>query len=102
MPFVKLDCGILNSTLWFDRTARELFITALLMAEPFETVEPIPQIAINSMALTGWSVPPGWYGFIQSASIGIIHRARLDFNDETIAANKHTGCQSIIEEFFHT
>ena len=78
MPFVKLDCGILNSTLWFEREAREVFITALLMAEPFETQDPIPQIAIGSLEFTGWSVPPGWYGFVPAASVGIIHRAKVE------------------------
>lgn len=81
MPFVKLDCGILNSTLWFERTAREIFITALLMAEPYETTEPLAQIEIGSLGLTGWQVPPGWYGFVPAASVGILHRAGI--TDET-------------------
>lgn len=91
MPFVKLDCGILNSTLWFERTAREIFITALLMAEPFETPDPLPQICTNSLELTGWFVPPGWYGFIQAAGVGIIHRAQLELNDDTRAALASLG-----------
>ncbi len=78
MPFVKLDCGILNSTLWIDRAARELFITALLMAEPYELLEPMPQIAIGSLDYTGWTVPPGWYGFVEAAGPGIVYRAGLD------------------------
>ncbi len=77
MPFVKLDCGILNSTLWFEREAREVFITALLMAEPLELTEPMPQIAIGSLDFTGWSVPPGWYGFVPAAGIGILHQAQV-------------------------
>jgi len=55
-----------------------VFITALLMAEPFEVTDPTPQIAVNSLDLTGWMVPPGWYGFVPAAGIGIIHRAGLD------------------------
>jgi hypothetical protein len=78
MPFVKLDCGILNSTLWLDRTARDVFITALLMAEPFETTEPISQMEIESLNDTGWNVPPGWYGFVPAAGVGILHRAGVD------------------------
>ncbi len=77
MPFVKLDCGILNSTLWFEREAREVFITALLMAEPIELTEPMPQIAVGSLDFTGWSVPPGWYGFVPAASVGILHQAQV-------------------------
>lgn len=91
MPFVKLDCGILNSTLWFERTARDLFITALLMAEPFDTPDPLPQIAANSLEFTGWSVPPGWYGFIHAANVGIIHRAKLEVTEETRAALASLG-----------
>lgn len=78
MPFVKLDCGILTSTLWMDRTAREVFITALLMAEPAEFSEPVPQIATRSLDYTGWSAPPGWYGFVPAASVGIIRTAGVD------------------------
>lgn len=78
MPFVKLDTGILNSTLWMDRSARELFITALLMAEPFEAREPLEQIKIGSLESTGFIVPPGWYGFVHAASVGIINRAGMD------------------------
>jgi len=78
MPFVKLDCGILNSTLWFELEAREVFITALLMAEPYELREPTPQICADSLEYAGWMVPTGWYGFVPAAGIGIIHRARVD------------------------
>lgn len=78
MAFVKLDCGILNSTLWFDKGARDIFITALLMAEPFELTEPASQIHVGSLEYTGWTVPVGWYGFVPAAGIGIIHRAGVD------------------------
>ena len=91
MPFVKLDCGILNSTLWFERTAREIFITALLMAEPFDTAESLPQIAIGSLDYTGWSVPPGWYGFVPAASVGILHRAGVSEGPEGLAALASLG-----------
>jgi len=86
MPFVKLDCGILNSTLWIDRLAREVFITALLMAEPREVVEEMPAIAITSLELTGWKVPPGWYGFVPAAGSGILHRARVDEGEVGMSA----------------
>ncbi len=75
MPFVKLDCGILDSTLWLEREAREVFITALLMAEPREFQEPAAEISTATLAETGWTVPPGWYGFVPAASVGILHRA---------------------------
>ena len=78
MPFVKLDCGILNSTLWFEREAREVFITALLMAEPYELREPAPEIEVTSLKNTAWAVPPGWYGFVPAAGVGIIHRAGVE------------------------
>lgn len=78
MAFVKLDCGILDSTLWTDRDAREVFITALLMAVPAEFTEPVPQIRVTSLELTGWKAPPGWYGFVEAAGVGIVGRAMID------------------------
>jgi len=78
MPFVKLDCGILNSTLWSEKECREVFLTALLMAEPHELREPSPQIAVDSLQATGFVVPAGWYGFIPAAGVGILHRAGID------------------------
>lgn len=78
MPFVKLDTGILNSTLWFEKACRDVFITALLMAEPRELREPQPQIHARSLELTGFTVPPGWYGFIETAGVGIIGRALVE------------------------
>ncbi|HEY1808876.1 MAG TPA: hypothetical protein VGG42_09955 [Acidobacteriaceae bacterium] len=75
MPFVKLDCGILDSSLWVNRVQRDLFITALLMAEPYELKEPTDQIAVRSLEKKGFVVPPGWYGFIPAAGTGIVRRA---------------------------
>lgn len=78
MPFVKLDCQMLDSTTWLDREAREIFITALLMARPYELQHPQPQIRIRSLRKTGWSVPAGWYGFVPAAGVGIVKRAGID------------------------
>lgn len=81
MPFVKLDTGILDSTLWIDRTAREVFITALLMAEPYELTAPVDQYNIESLELSGWQVPAGWYGLVKAAAVGIVHRAKVSEAD---------------------
>jgi hypothetical protein len=78
MAFVKLDTGILDSTLWIERDCREIFITALLMAEPREFNHSLPQIAVVSLDLTGFQAPPGWYGFVSAAGSGIINRAGVD------------------------
>lgn len=78
MAFVKLDCGILRSTIWFDREARELFLTALLMAVPRTITEPMSEIEVDSLALTGFVVPPGNYGFVEAAGVGIIRMAGID------------------------
>src|SRR3972149_1530305 len=86
MPFVKLDCGILDSSLWLARPAREIFITALLMAEPYESDVPLPQIAGDNLTPTGWVAPPGWYGFIAAAGPGIISRAGLPVEDVSVQA----------------
>lgn len=78
MPFVKLDCGILNSTLWVEPVERDIFITALLMAVPFEFKEPQAQIAVNEIRETGFVVPPGWYGMVEAAGPGIVRRALIE------------------------
>src|SRR5689334_20630616 len=78
MPFVKLDCGIVDSTLWTDRIGREVFVTALLMAEPREFGEPVDQLEVRSLKTTGFCAPPGWYGFVEAAGVGIARRALVD------------------------
>jgi len=77
MPFVKLDTKILDSTLWLDRDLRDVFMTALLMAQPFEFIEPTPQLMVRELKETGWRVPAGWYGFLPAAGPAIIARARI-------------------------
>lgn len=91
MPFVKLDCGILNSTLWVERECREIFITSLLMAEPFELRAPEPQIEVRTLSLTGWVVPVGWYGLVPAAGVGIVHRAGVSNSDAGLAALERLG-----------
>ena len=85
MPFVKLDTAILESTLWVDRAARDIFITALLMAEPREVTKPMPQYFVDRIEQTGFSVPPGWYGFVAAAGVGIARRAFVE-QDEGMRA----------------
>lgn len=75
MRFVKLDCGILTSTLWVDPIERDLFITALLMARPCEFPTPQPQIDVMEIRETGFVAPPGWYGMVDAAGVGIIRQA---------------------------
>lgn len=78
MPFIKLDCGVLDSTLWPDREAREVFITALLMALPHEVREPMQQLHVRSLEPTGFAVPCGDYGFVRAAGVGIVRRAGIE------------------------
>lgn len=78
VAFVKLDCGMLDSTIWADREARELFITALLMAEPRELLQDEAQIEVRSLQETGFKVPSGWYGFVSAAGVGIVARAKME------------------------
>lgn len=75
MAFVKLDCGIVNSTIWSDHDARLIFLTALLLAEPREYTEPVEQLRVRDVGATGWSAPPGWYGFVPAATTGLVNRA---------------------------
>lgn len=90
MPFVKLDTGIIRSTLWSDKEASDVFIAALLMAEPREFLEPQAQIRVDSLERTGWAAPPGWYGFVPAAGIGILSVARID-RDAGIEALRRLG-----------
>ena len=90
MSYVKLDCGILDSSLWIDRDAREVFITALLMAEPYELTTATPQFEVRELRTTGWVVPPEWYGFVRAAGVGIIRQAGLD-QDAGLSALERLG-----------
>lgn len=90
MPFVKLDCGMVDSTIWIDREAREIFITALLMASPHEFSEALPQLKVDVIEPTGYTVPPGWYGFVAAAGPGIVRRASVPL-DAGIEALKRLG-----------
>ena len=90
MGFVKLDCGMLDSTLWIDREARELFITALLMATPYELKEPAEQICVRTLDRTGFTVPPGWYGLVEAAGVGIVRRAGME-SETGLAALERLG-----------
>lgn len=91
MPFVKLDCGTLDSSLWIDRDARDIFITALLMAVPFELDQPTAQIEIGSLRETGFMAPPGWYGFVHAAAPGIVGRSLMPDKSVGLDALKRLG-----------
>ena len=91
MAFVKLDCGILNSTLWVEREQRDIFITALLMAAPIELKEPMEQYEVDAIRTTGFVVPPGWYGFVEAAGPGIVRRALADMKQGMEALRKLGG-----------
>ncbi len=78
MAYVKLDCGILDSTVWINRDVREVFITALLMASPVDYDKPIPQYEVDRNEPTGFEAPAGWYGFVEAAGPGIVRRAMVD------------------------
>lgn len=88
MPFLKLDVSIMNSSVWIDRDVRDVFVTALLMAEPHELREPEPQIEVRTLNQTGFVVPPGWYGFIAAAGIGIINRSLVEKENGYAALEK--------------
>jgi hypothetical protein len=91
MPFVKLDCGILASTIWYDYPACRIFLTALLMAEPREYPETIAQMAVRSLEDTGWEAQPGWYGYVPSSGIGIIRRAGDVAEEDGFSALERLG-----------
>ena len=78
MAFVKIDTGILDSTLWLEPDQRSIFLTALCMCEPWDTDAPVKALNVRDLKDSGFVVPPGWYGFVPAAGIGIVHRARMD------------------------
>lgn len=86
--YVKLDSGMLNSTVWFDRDVRDVFLTALLMAELRELRAPTPQLELTSLRETGWMVPAGWYGIAAAASTGIIARTGISLEAGMTALEK--------------
>lgn len=90
MAFVKLDTGILDSTLWTDPADSRIFVTALLMAMPREIETPMEQLSVRSLERTGFLVPPGWYGFIGAAGVGIVRRAHIS-DDEGLPALERLG-----------
>lgn len=94
MAFVKLDCGLLDSTLWPDRDARELFITALLMARPKAFVTALRQLEVRTLNETGFEIPAGSYGFIEAAGTGIIRRAGMD-TEAGLAALERLGAPEL-------
>lgn len=75
--FVKLDCAMLDSTVYIDRDVRDVFITSLLMAGPWELTEPTEAIEVDSLKPSGFVVPPGWYGLVQASGPGIVDRAKM-------------------------
>lgn len=91
MPFVKLDCGLLDSTLWSDEDGSRIFITALLMARPRQYKAAVPQIAVREIRETGWSAPAGWYGFIAAAGVGIAQRALISDRERALTALERLG-----------
>lgn len=78
MPFVKLDAGILRSTIWYKRPELEIFLAALLMAEPREYEQEIPTLETDTLERAAFTVPPGWYGFVPASGPGLIQQAVVD------------------------
>ena len=78
MAFVKLDAGILRSTIWYRRPALEVFLTALLMAEPWELEADTPTLKVDSLDHDDFIVPKGWYGFVRASGPGIVHQSGIE------------------------
>jgi hypothetical protein len=78
VSFVKLDTGILDSTLWAARPQLEIFLAALLKAKPRKFEHPISEIAPDSTEPTGYVVPADWYGFVESSGPGLVRAALLE------------------------
>jgi hypothetical protein len=85
MAFVKLDTDILTSSLWVSRGQRDVFITALLMAVPKYFPDPVAEVSTGSTEPTGFVVPPGDYGFVRAAGVGILRMALVDEAEGMVA-----------------
>ena len=90
MPFLRLDVGILDSSLWADLSACRAFETVLMMAVPYELRQEAAQLMVRSLEPTGFVVPAGWYGRVEAAGVGIVRRAHLPV-EEGIAALERLG-----------
>jgi hypothetical protein len=95
MPFVKLDCQILRSTLWAERLQRELFITALLLAEPYSTDEPMDGIQVRTLDPSGFTVPAGEYGFCHAAGVGIIRLALCNEDEGELREKAYEALEAL-------
>ena len=73
---MRVNPGILNSTVWLDRDARDMLITAVLMSEivPCEERE---QLSVRSGKPTGLKIPAGKYGYVEAGGPAIARRAGL-------------------------
>lgn len=86
--YVRLDVGIVDSSLWLDRDARDLFVTALLLARPRRIPKALPQYEVEQLEPTGWMVPAGWYGFIEASGPGLAHRALVPWEQAREALHR--------------
>jgi hypothetical protein len=75
MSFLKLDESILTSTLWLDRTGRDVLIAAGLKARPRNFSEPVPVYAASSTDGPIYTLPPGEYGFTECSGPGLVNLA---------------------------
>lgn len=85
---MKLDTGILDSTLWVDADACKLFIAALCVARLHEITEPEQTYQTFSNDPDEFIVPVGWYGLVQAAGPGLVRRAALDLGDGMSALHR--------------
>ncbi len=91
MSFVKLDCGMLKSSIWWQRDKRDIFITALLMAVPFEVREPMPQLKVRKLERTKFTVPKGWYGFVDVSPANLVIHAMVSDHDAGLREIEEMG-----------
>lgn len=75
--FVKLDSGILDSSLWPQTEARTVFLVLLLLAEPREFASAVVTYEVGSLQPAEFVAPAAWYGFVPVAAAGVATRAGL-------------------------
>mgnify|MGYP001610038884 CR=1 FL=1 len=85
MAFIKLDCAMLDSSVWINPNLTRVFLTCLLMARPVEYKTNQITFQLESTdEVTDFVVPAGRYGFCAIAANALIRRAQMQ-DHEAIA-----------------
>ena len=86
MPFIKLDVGTLDSSIWTDDLGFKMLMGVSMKAVPILFEAAVEVLDPMTMKPAGWSVPPGWYGFARVSGPWIARQCRMGSEEERTAA----------------